>query len=380
MASDVLLRAQLDSSLDAAARAPESYSQAIDALITRTGDADLEVTDPQEWKRPDVPNPRARPVSFMRQFQQDVARIDPLNRKSEAQLARAIEFARQRFARAQAAARISDEAFEARLAHPGQGWCLETARAVIEHSELPPTLVRRWVELHALRTEMVERSLYLVPLNVERYARTGASRIDLIQEGCIALYRAVDGFDWRRGLLFRTYAAHWLMQAFRDHLYNFSNVIRVPIYVQKAMHKAALERDAPKPTTARELAEEAGLSERAARAANSILRGSLSLEMEDRAGSRLADIIEDTRTYPQQSRMAENELCTQIERAFESLTERERIVLGCRFGLGHRDESTLAEVAGKLSLSIERVRQIQVSALAKLAAPTMRRRFEVFLN
>jgi RNA polymerase sigma factor (sigma-70 family) len=82
---------------------------------------------------------------------------------------------------------------------------------------------------------MVERNLYLVLINVERYSHTSASQADLIQEGSAALFRAVDGFDWRRGLLFRTYAVHWLNQAFRSYLYNFSNTVRVPVYLQKAL-------------------------------------------------------------------------------------------------------------------------------------------------
>src|SRR5262249_42317762 len=101
--------------------------------------------------------------------------------------------------------------------------------------ERPRNVVRRQLELHALRTEMVERNLYLVLINVERYAHIGASRIDLIQEGCVSLFRAVDGFDWRRGLLFRTYAVHWLNQAFRNYLYNFGSTVRLPVYLQKAM-------------------------------------------------------------------------------------------------------------------------------------------------
>jgi RNA polymerase sigma factor (sigma-70 family) len=82
---------------------------------------------------------------------------------------------------------------------------------------------------------LVERNLYLVLINVERYSHTSASQADLIQEGSAALFRAVDGFDWRRGLLFRTYAVHWLNQAFRSYLYNFSNTVRVPVYLQKAL-------------------------------------------------------------------------------------------------------------------------------------------------
>ena len=66
-------------------------------------------------------------------------------------------------------------------------------------------MCRRWFELHSLRLELVERNLYLVLINVERYAHLGVSRLDLIQEGSASLFRAVADFDWRRGLLFRTY-------------------------------------------------------------------------------------------------------------------------------------------------------------------------------
>lgn len=382
MASKPLLRVQLDAALDQAANDPESFEAEAQALISNLGKRPLELTDPMGWKKPDGSHKGAHPVSFLSQFQADVARIAPLKRQAEARLARAIEFARLRLDCSLQDNGVSADELETGLAHPGRGWCLETAQAVVEQSKLPQPVARRWVELHGLRTEMVERSLFLVPLNVERYARTGASRIDLVQEGCIALYRAVDGFDWRRGLLFRTYAAHWLAQAFRDYLYNFSNVIRVPIYVQKAMHRAALDREdqVDAPGTAIEAAEESGLSERAAHAALGILRGSLSLEMEGRAGVSLGEMLEDPRTSMGQSELAALELERQIEHAFESLTARERTVIGCRFGLGRQRESTLAEVAGELELSIERVRQIQVSALAKLAAPALRRQFEVFLN
>lgn len=100
--------------------------------------------------------------------------------------------------------------------------------------DLPPLVVRRRLEWHALRLEMVERNLYLVLINVERYRHTSADRADLIQAAAAALFRAVDGFDWRRGVLFRTYAVYWLDEGFRSHLCNFNSTIRVPIYLQKS--------------------------------------------------------------------------------------------------------------------------------------------------
>ncbi|MEZ5977220.1 MAG: sigma factor [Planctomycetota bacterium] len=74
-----------------------------------------------------------------------------------------------------------------------------------------------------------------MPINVERYVHGPSIRADLMQEGFAVLFRAVDGFDWRRGLLFRTYAVHWLNQAFRSYIYNNGSTVRVPVYLQKAM-------------------------------------------------------------------------------------------------------------------------------------------------
>src|SRR5262249_1390001 len=160
-----------------------AFESLADGLMDRLDreDSDLEISDPQSWRRGTIP----AKTSFVQQFRADVDAIIPLGRKEEGRLARRIDFARRRHQKAQ---RDSDP--------------------------LSRRLMRRSMELHALRSEMVERNLYLVLINVERYAQVHASRMDLLQEGCVSLFRAVDGFDWRRGLLFRTYAVHWLNQAF----------------------------------------------------------------------------------------------------------------------------------------------------------------------
>jgi RNA polymerase primary sigma factor len=223
-------------------------------------------------------------------------------------------------------------------------------------------------------------------INVERYAHSATTRADLVQEGSAALFRAVDGFDWRRGLLFRTYAVHWLNQAFRNFLYNFTSTVRVPVYLQKAMkaiHQAQVRLgDAnASPDQIAEIAEiDAGLVTSALGAA----RSSYSLDADfsdDGEGNRLRDLlVNDESDGPYNPGIEDVSLESGLGAALAKLSEREQQVLRLRFGIGRAGESTLAEVAEILGVSVERVRQIQVRAISKLDTPALRRELEPFLN
>ncbi|HTF90588.1 MAG TPA: sigma-70 family RNA polymerase sigma factor, partial [Planctomycetota bacterium] len=253
--------------------------------------------------------------------------------------------------------------------------------------KFPNDVCRRWLELHTLRTEMVERNLYLVLINVERYSHTTASQGDLIQEGSAALFRAVDGFDWRRGLYFRTYAVHWLNQAFRSFLYNFTNTVRVPVYLQKALKHVndAKNRLGDSKASVEKIAEEAQLGESLVAAALSSVRSSRSIDMafdDDGEGGRLKDLLQAQagEDGPYSTALEDVSLEDSLGEALDRLSDRERYVVTLRFGVGVEREHTLAEVAAKLGVSLERVRQIQVRAINKLRSPQLRKVVDPFLN
>src|SRR6185503_21205085 len=239
-------------------------------------------------------------TSFVQQFRADVDAILPLGRKEEGRLARRIEFARRRLQAAQSGA-----------------------------DPLSRRLLRRSTELHALRSEMVERNLYLVLINVERYAQAHASRMDLLQEGCVSLFRAVDGFDWRRGLLFRTYAVHWLNQAFRNYLYNHGHTVRVPVYLQKALKhiNQATIRIGDANASPGEIAENSDMNESLVSAALTAARSSFSIDAEqsDEDGSRLRDLLVDSGAEdPYSPGLEDVGLEEGLEKALERLSDRER--------------------------------------------------------
>ncbi|MCC7011260.1 MAG: sigma-70 family RNA polymerase sigma factor [Planctomycetes bacterium] len=374
----------LDERLDALAVDPERFARAafeLSAELDREGMA-LEISDPLSWRRPRPESSVGQRVPLKQQFRADVDSIIPMDRAAEQRLARRVEFARIRLDKALDETGIAKERLPSAVGHASFG----VQGAVSQGCTLPARVCRRWFEWHALRTEVVERNLYLVLINVERYSHTSASQADMIQEASAALFRAVDGFDWRRGLLFRTYAVHWLNQAFRSYLYNFSNTVRVPVYLQKALKHVndAKQELGDHNAAAAEIAEVAEMNEHLVENAMNAVRSARSLDAafdDDGEGGRLKDLLQvEGDEGPYSTALEDVTLESSIGDALSGLSERERLVIERRFGLGQEREHTLAEVAGELGVSLERVRQIQVRALGKLRTPALRKQVDPFLN
>ena len=384
MTNKTIHQADIDRVLDPAAENPERFEALAEELLERMDreELDLELRVASQWTR--AQSERSGNTTFLAQFRHDVERIELLDRADEARLARRIELARLRLERAWRAAGLGEGDPQAEVPLvPSED---PNRPPEVAASHLPAEVARRCVELHSLRVELVERNLYLVLINVERYSHTGASKVDLIQEGCLSLFRAVDGFDWRRGLLFRTYAVHWLNQAFRNFLYNHGSTVRVPVYLQKALkhiNQAQIRLGDPN-ASVEEVAEKADMTSNLVEAALGAARSSFSLDAslsEEGEGTRLRDLLaEEEEDGPYSTRLESITLTEGLGRAMEKLGEREALVIQMRFGIGAQREHTLAEVAQHLGVSVERVRQIQVRALAKLKTPGLRRTLDPWLN
>ncbi len=345
---------------------------------------DLELRDPLSWRKPvdtDVARTSRGVASIEEQLRKEIDNLTIMSREEEARHARRIEFARFRLEHALQRASLTMEDIDGKVSYDPT-----TYREVSSSTCcLPHDICRRWVELHHLRTELVERNLYLAVINVERYAHLGVSRLDLIQEGSATLFRAVDGFDWRRGLLFRTYAVHWLNQAYRSYLYNHGQTVRVPVYLQKAMKhvRAAIDKLGPDASTAA-IAKEADLGEHLVESALAASRSTLSIDSPfsagDDASGGLAEVLgqaDDSGVYS--TTMEDVTLESGIHDAMDRLSDRERYVIEMRFGINNDREHTLSEVAAKLGVSLERVRQIQVRAISKMKTPLLRKAIDPFI-
>lgn len=376
--------AELDLVLDRLAEDPEGFAAKAKrrAQDWNRKDYDLELRDASTWKQATTKRAdrEGRVASIEEQLRAEIDMITIMGREEEAQHARRIEFARLRLEHSLNRHKLSEEDLSGMALYSPT-----TYRSVCEEScELPGEVCRRWVELHHLRTELVERNLYLAVINVERYAHLGVARLDLIQEGSASLFRAVDGFDWRRGLLFRTYAVHWLNQAYRSYLYNNGQTVRVPVYLQKAMKhvRRAQNKLGPKATT-KAIAEEADLGEHLVVSALAASRSTMSIDAPYGASestNSLAEVLgqaDESGVYSVS--MEDSTLESGIHGAMDRLSDRERFVVEMRFGINREREHTLSEVAKELGVSLERVRQIQVRAIGKMKTPGLRKAIDPFL-
>ncbi len=353
----VFAHARLDRRLELLARRPEQFAEGALRLglqLDARG-GDLEISDPLGWHGAAI----SQRVHFENQFTAEVADIRRMDREEELRLALRLEFARIRL----------DRALE--------GIDLD-AEELTEASVLTPRARRRRREWHALRMEMVERNLYLVLINVERYRHTRAERSDLIQAAAMRLFRAVDGFDWRRGVRFRTYAVHWLNEGFRSFLYNSNNTIRVPEHLQKSMKHihAAIQRLGSPDVSLGELAHETGLGERRIVRARLAVRRIRSLDALPEAHGTTAipdePAVQDGEC-PYSLALDARSMNSALEAALIRLTGRERRVVEMRFGLCGGRERIYSEIAKELGVSLERARQILVAAMSKMRTSRLRK-------
>ncbi len=317
-------------------------------------------------------------------YEKEIGRLPRLGRSGEFRFARRYSFFRQWVGELLTEQGFAEDRIKQMLTHEDLGeidWPKGCAKPVQDR------IRRRLAELLELRNAFLHGTLYIVMGAVHKYRGRGIDTPDLVQEGNVSLYQALEGFDWARDVRFKTYAEYWVNQAFLKILYNSVRTVRVPVWVQKTLKKirdlqADFRQSKGREASPDELGALLDIPGPKVKRLLETQRYAISIEAElggGEDGTCVGDLLsnEDEPGVPEQ--IVDVPLRERIAEVLEELNERERRILELRFGLDGKEPKTLSEVGKLLKVSAERIRQLQEAALRRLKMSKSRDRLDPFM-
>jgi RNA polymerase nonessential primary-like sigma factor len=238
----------------------------------------------------------------------------------------------------------------------------------------------------AARQAMIEHNLRLVVSIAKNYLGRGLPMSDLIEEGNLGLMHAISKFEPERGFRFSTYSSWWIRQSIERALMHQARLVRLPVHIVRELNQVLKARRALEAlqsangaegrVRAEDVAQALGrpLDEVAELLAYAEQPSSLDspVDRNGEGGESMLDLVADDQAIDPLGLRLSHEVELLLQHGLASLNDREREVLAGRYGLSDREPETLDVLAIRLKLTRERIRQIQIEALAKLKRNMMR--------
>jgi len=240
--------------------------------------------------------------------------------------------------------------------------------------------------IEEVKNELITKNLRLVVNIAKNYIGRGLPLLDLIQEGNIGLMKAVDKFKYEKGFKFSTYATWWIRQAITRALIDQTKTIRVPVHMMEFYNKVTkaskeLTQRLGREPTNEEIASRLNVGVKKVEEVFRAIQDPIALQTpigdED---TELEDFIGDKTTPSPYVDAEKKEISWNIQKVLNTLTPKEEKVIRMRFGIGADRDHTLEEVGRHLSITRERVRQIEAKALRKLKHPSRLKAFKMLVS
>ena len=236
------------------------------------------------------------------------------------------------------------------------------------------------------KRKLIQANLRLVVSIAKKYIGQGVLFMDLVQEGSLGLIKAAEKFDYSKNFKFSTYATWWIKQTIIRAISNNSRTIRIPVHMADKIRKykklyTHMSITLGREPTDKEIAEKMGITLKKLTAIKkAIIKEPISLETPVTDDLNVGDYVEDKSYNSPEIQTRNNMIKGSIDNLLASLSERERKIISCRFGINGEKTKTLEQLGEIMGYSKERIRQLEDGALRKIREKEEFRHFRDFIE